>query len=316
MQYICSPTSLDKERIMKLAILMSTYNGEKFLHQQIESILSQTCDCDVELWVRDDGSTDGTKAILKTYADAGKLHWYTGPNLKPAMSFLDLVQHCPGYDFYAFADQDDYWYPDKLSRGMEKIKSCSGPAMSFANARLVDTQLQPLGRNVYRTLPHTDFYSIVCNGGILGCTIIFNQQLAQLIQGEPLPQDVVMHDYYLGIVCTLHDGAVMYDSAACMDYRQHGNNVVGTPWKKTDALRNRFRLLTVENHHTLDKMAAAVCRNYEAVSDQKKLQWLKDVSRYRESAFRAARLALDRKPSFNTWNMGITLRLAILLRNR
>lgn len=316
MQCICSPTGLDKERIMKLAILMSTYNGEKFLHQQIESILNQTCDCEVDLWVRDDGSTDGTQDILKAYADAGKLRWYTGPNLKPAKSFLDLLKHCSGYDFYAFADQDDYWYPDKLSRGMEKIKSCSGPAMSFANARLVDAQLQPVGRNVYRVPPYTDFYSITCNGGILGCTIVFNKKLAQLIQEKPIPKDVVMHDYYLGIVCTLHDGEVIYDSSACMDYRQHGSNVVGTSWKKIDALKNRVGILTVKNSNTIDKMAEAICRNYEAVPDMKKLQWLKRVSYYRKSVFHATGLALDRKPSYNSINMGITLRLAILLRNR
>ena len=301
---------------MKLAVLMSTYNGEKFLRQQIESILDQKCSCVVDLWVRDDGSMDGTLEILKSYADAGKLRWYTGPNLKPALSFLDLVQHCPGYDFYAFADQDDFWYPDKLDKGVQKIRECTGPALSYANARLVDAQLQPLGRNVYRTPLHTDFYSIVYNGNILGCTIVFNRKLAQLIQEKPLPRDILMHDYYLGIICALHEGVILYDSAVCMDYRQHGNNVIGTPWKKIDALKNRIRLLTVKHNNTIDKMAAAVCENYAVVPDEKKLHWLKGVSRYRESVFRAVKLALDRKPAANTLNMALTMRLAILLRNR
>jgi len=301
---------------MKLAVLMSTYNGEHFLRQQIDSILNQQCDGQIDLWVRDDGSTDGTQQILQSYADKGLLQWYTGSNLKPAKSFLDLVQHCPGYDFYAFADQDDYWYPDKLSVGMKKIEAYPGPALSFANARLVDATLQPLGRNVYRKPPHVDYYSVTCGAGILGCTVVFNQQLAQLIQEKPLPQELIMHDYYLAIVCTLHDGVIFYDDSVHMDYRQHGNNVVGNSWRKKDALKNRFRQLTVKNENTLDKMAASVCVNYESVTDKKKLQWMRKIAKYRKSVFHAAVVALDRKPSYNSYNMGITLRLAFLLRNR
>lgn len=301
---------------MKLAVLMSTYNGERFLHQQIESILNQACSCQVDLFVRDDGSTDATTDILQRYADAGKLQWYSGQNLKSAKSFLDLVRHCPGYDYYAFADQDDCWYPDKLENGVNQIKNCIGPAISCANARLVDAQLQPLGRNVYRHPPHLDFYSVTCGAGIMGCTMVFNRELAQLIQEKPLPQDLVMHDYYLGIVCTLHDGIILFHDGACMDYRQHGNNVVGSSWRRIDALKDRIHQLTAKNPHTLDQMADSILRNYEQVPDQKKLQWLKDVSRYRESVFRAVRLAADPRPRYNSTNMSITLRLSMLLRNR
>ena len=117
---------------MKLAVLMSTYNGSKYLRQQLESILNQVCDCEIDIWVRDDGSSDDTLKILREYAAFGRLRWYTGENLKPARSFLDLVKHCPGYDYYAFSDQDDVWYPNKLRDGIDRIKNQCGPAMSFA----------------------------------------------------------------------------------------------------------------------------------------------------------------------------------------
>ena len=301
---------------MKLAVLMSTYNGERFLCQQIESILNQSCECQVDLWVRDDGSTDGTHAILDSYANAGKLRWYTGENLKPAKSFLDLIQHCPGYDYYAFADQDDYWYPDKLQKGVDQIKGRSGPALSCANARLVDGSLQPLGRNVYRNPPKTDFYDITCGAGVQGATVVFNRALAQLIQDRPLPAELIMHDYYLCIVCTLYDGTIVFDDSACMDYRQHGSNVVGSSWNKMGALKNRIQILTVKNPNTLDKMADSICRNYPDAPNQEKLRWLKGVSQYRKSVFRALKLAADPKPAYNSLNMAVTLRLAFLLRNR
>jgi len=301
---------------MKLAVLMSTYNGERFLHQQIESILAQVCSCQVELWVRDDGSSDGTQAILQSYADAGKLQWYTGSNLGPARSFLDLVQHCPGYDFYSFADQDDYWYPDKLEAGVEQIRHCSGPALYFANGRMVDAQLNPLGRKIYRTLPPVEYYSVICGGGITGCTSVFNRELAQLIQDKPIPQEVVMHDYHVGIVCALHDGIIVFDDTPWMDYRQHGNNVIGCTWRKRDALKNRIRQLTETNKPTLDKAAEGICKIYTQVPDPQKLRWLETVSRYRRSFWSAAKLALDPKPRYSSLNMAITLRLAFLLRKR
>lgn len=301
---------------MKLAVLMSTYNGERFLRQQIESILSQDCDFQVDLWIRDDGSKDCTCKILEEYASSGKLNWYTGDNLRPAKSFLNLIQHCSGYDYYAFADQDDYWYPDKLQNGVNRLKGISGPALSYANARLVDRDLQPLGRNVYRKPPHTDFYSITCGAGVMGCTSVFNAELAHLIQDAPIPKDIVMHDYYMGVVCTLYDGVVLYDHEACMDYRQHGNNVVGSSWKKKDALRQRVQWITKKSDVTLDKMAESICRNYSHVPNEQKLKWLKRVSRYRDSFANAFCLAVDPKPDYNSWNMWITLRMAILLRNR
>jgi len=301
---------------MKLAVLMSTYNGERFLHQQIESILKQVCSFQVDLWVRDDGSTDGTQMILQSYADDGELQWYTGPNLGPARSFLDLVQHCEEYDFYAFADQDDYWYPEKLETGVKQIKEHIGPALYFSNGRMVDMELNPLGRNIYRTAPPVDFYSVTCGAGITGCTMVFNRELAKLIQEKPLPKELVMHDYHMGIVCTLHDGVVIYDDDAWMDYRQHGNNVVGCTWRKRDALKNRIRQLTEKNKPTLDKAAEGICEIYRQVPDMQKLQWLKTVSRYRTSFCSAMKFALDPKPKYSSKNMAFTLRLAFLLRNR
>lgn len=300
---------------MKIAVLMSTYNGEEYIRQQIDSVLAQQCACEFELLVRDDGSVDGTKQILEEYREQGKLKWYCGKNLGPAKSFLDLVRRSPGYDYYAFADQDDYWYPDKLQKGVAQIKGRSGPALSCANARLVDGALQPLGRDVYRIPPHVDFYSVTCSGGLMGCTMVFNRELAQLIQNKPLPQELIMHDFYLAVVCTLHDGIIMYDDAAYMDYRQHGSNVVGSSWKKTDALKNRIQILTEKNPNTLDKMADSICRNYPDAPNPEKLRWLKGVSQYRKSVFRALKLAVDPKPAYNSLNMAVTLRLAFMLRN-
>lgn len=301
---------------MKIAVLMSTYNGEKFLRQQIESILNQSGEFQLDLWVRDDGSRDNTCTILQEYADQGKLHWYTGENLKPARSFLHLVRHVQGYDCYAFSDQDDVWYPDKLSRGLQQLQTVTGPAVYCSNARLVDAQLNYLGRDVYTKAPHTDFYSVTCASGILGCTMMFNAEAARLIQEKPMPEELRMHDCYLSIVCTLHDGTSFYDPIPSLDYRQHGNNVVGSCWTKWDALKNRIGQITRKRQMTIDKMAHSICSNYPDAPNREKLEWLRSVAQYRNSFLSAAMLAVDRKPSYNSLNKSLTLRLAILLRNR
>lgn len=301
---------------MSIAVLMSTYNGEKHIEEQIESILSQKCSEQVELWVRDDGSSDRTKEILDRYAQAGKLKWYDGENLKPAKSFLDLVCHCPGYSYYAFADQDDYWHPDKLQCAIDLLQTASGPAMAFANARLVDGKLDSLGRNVYNQAPNRDFYSVLCGGGILGCTIVFNGQLAQLVQAYPNPEKLIMHDSYIAILCTLFDGKILYDAKAHMDYRQHGHNVVGAQWTKWDAVKNRIQRITVRQKVSIAEMAQSILDQGPETPNKDKLRFLQQVANYRNSVFSAIGLACSRKPTYNSKNMAITMRLAMLMRNR
>lgn len=306
--------NIDKTK--KLAVLMSTYNGEQYIRQQIDSILAQQTDFEFELLVRDDGSTDATKEILQEYADNKKLKWFSGENLKPAKSFLSLLKAAQGYDFYAFADQDDIWHPNKLQYGVSAIADKEGPAMSFANARLVDAGGSYLGREVYKHRPCTDFYSLACGASILGCTVIFNKELASIVQREPLPDELVMHDAYISILCALFDGAIVYDSKPHMDYRQHGKNVVGTNWTKLDAVKDRLYKIIKPQKVSFATMAKNICELYPQAPNDKKLKFLKRVADYRSSFFKAAALAFDSKPQYDSLNMEITIRGAILFRNR
>ena len=294
---------------------MSSYNGEKYIRQQIDSILAQHCERPFDLWVRDDGSHDSTPEILQSYQIAGKLQWYTGENLRPAHSFWDLLLHCPGYDYYCFADQDDIWHTDKLQRAIDPLIGIENPALYFANARLVDGDLAYLGRNVYRQKPQTDFYSLVCNGGILGCTMALNAPLAQLLQQAPVPENMVMHDAFAAIVCAMFDGTIHYDEQAHMDYRQHGNNVVGSKWTKWDALKDRINTITTPQKVSISLQAQTLLTCFPQLSDPDKKAFLLQVAHYRDSAQNALKLSLSRKPRFNGKNKELTARLAILLRN-
>lgn len=300
---------------MKIAVLMSSYNGEAYIEEQINTVLAQKCDAELSLWVRDDGSTDNTRSILERYESEGKLSWYCGENLKPAHSFMELLSHCPGYDYYAFCDQDDHWYPDKLQASITLLQQEERPAMAFANARLVDGSLNPIGRNVYNRQPPVDFYSVLLSGGILGCTVVMNRQLATLLERFSRPKALIMHDYYCALVCTLFDGVILYDPLPHMDYRQHGNNVVGSQWTKWAALKDRLARITKRKKVTVSRMAQSLLDQDPHPEDEEKLRFLQLVAAYPASFKNTLRLAFSRKPRFNGKNMAVTVRLSILFRN-
>lgn len=299
---------------MKIAVLMSAYNGEQYIQEQIDSILAQQGDFELQLWVRDDGSSDTTTHILQQYAEQGKLCWYTGENRKPAHSFFDLILHCPGYDYYAFADQDDYWQPDKLQRGLDTLQSESKPALYVANASLVDSNLQSLGRDVYKVSPRLDFYTVSCAGGLLGCTMVFNRALAELLQSRPMPGPIIMHDFYVAQVCLLAGGKLLYDAKPGMLYRQHGNNVVGASYNKLSALMDRIRTVTQRGPVTIGEQAQTLLAQYPQLGTPEKQAWLRKLTDRR--FFARVAVACSRKTRYVNKNKSLTLRLALLLGNR
>ena len=301
---------------MKVAVLMSSYNGEKYIEGQIESILKQKGNFRLELWVRDDGSTDDTQTILQNYAKAGKLKWYTGTNMGPARSFLDLVKCCEGYDYYAFADQDDYWLPNKLEKAVEVLKSKKGINVYFSNAELVDSRLEFFGRNVYKQNPKLDFKTLTCAGGILGCTTVFNKELAIAIQNKPLPCKMVMHDFYVCELCEALDGTITFDEKAYMKYRQHQNNVVGISLDVFGTIRGRAKSIVQKPKVSISEQAEEILNLYHEEITNAKREWLVKIANYRKNIFNRIRLAGSSETKYINRNMSLKLRLSILLGNR
>lgn len=227
----------------KVIVLMSTYNGEKYIKTQLDSILAQK-GVEVQLVVRDDGSTDNTLKILQQYAQNGQLRYYTGPNLKSAKSFMDLLIHASKADFYAFSDQDDYWLPDKLLRGvkeLEQISDQSMPSLYYSKPLLVDEDLRPLKKQMHMQSKYT-FPQALFEISIAGCTLVFNNALLNLAR-RYIPTYVGMHDAWLGLLCLAVNGKLVYDSVPSIYYRQHVNNVCGTGYSLKRRWIKRFRHL-------------------------------------------------------------------------
>ncbi|WP_251575620.1 glycosyltransferase family 2 protein [Limosilactobacillus agrestimuris] len=210
----------------KVTVLMSTYNGERYLRQQIETILKQQ-GIQVQLLVRDDGSTDRTLSILNEYQDNTQLHYYSGPNLKTARSFMQLIFDSPKSDYYAFSDQDDVWNKNKINRAISLLEENdhSIPMLYAGNFKMTDKDLNPISGGQHFTTQK--FANAIVYSCCTGCTMVMNKKLRDILRIHPIPKHLLMHDDWIHKVCLAIGGKVVFDSKPMMFYRQHGNNVDG-----------------------------------------------------------------------------------------
>lgn len=250
------------KNMRKIQVLMSTYNGERYLEKQLESILQQDCAdkgiADFSLLIRDDGSEDGTQKLLEKYSIMmpEKVKWYTGENKGVIGSFFDLLEKSDDVDYLAFSDQDDYWLPDKLSAGVNKIiekeKKGKKPVLYGCRPMLVDENLNEINSNIKRPIVKTGFGNALIENVITGCTAIMNKELKNVILKQ-LPEYTVMHDWWFYLMAS-YFGEVLYDEQMYILYRQHGDNVMGSATKHTIELKNRIKSWK-RNSHKISRQA-------------------------------------------------------------
>ena len=215
---------------MKITVLMSTYNGAKYIDEQLESIFNQEFDGELDILVRDDGSTDGTQEILDRYQKERKnFKWYQGENKRPGRSFWELLRKASGSDFYSFADQDDVWDKDKLQIAVNCLLTLNqdNPLMYMSDVRTVDKDLNLLSPTMVAKDIPIEYPKSLMNNICPGCTYVFNEKaraLAAEFDADKYYMDI--HDWkiYKIVLCF---GQVYFDQSAHMSYRQHGNNTIG-----------------------------------------------------------------------------------------
>lgn len=250
-----------------VCVLMSTYNGEKYLAEQIESILNQK-GVIVYLFVRDDGSTDNTVDILKKYQSENKLEVYQDEeNLGPANSFMKLLYDSFDYDYYAFADQDDIWLEEKLFVAIQKMKEKNNLPTLYCSNQLIYKDNRVKGVRFLHE-PEHGLIEAICGNVFSGCTMVFNKELADVIkkkQHRP-NSDVLrmrMHDTWVIAVAECI-GDVIYDQNSYIKYRIHENNTVGL--KKGKVKRVIEKLIGIQKKGGRSRLA----------SDLQKVKQLKD----------------------------------------
>jgi glycosyltransferase involved in cell wall biosynthesis len=210
----------------KIAVLLATYNGEKYLPELLESLLNQSCK-EIVLFVRDDGSTDRTLSIVADYSSRlDTVYINSTQRLGPAKSFIQLLlQSGEGFSCYMFADQDDYWHHDKIERAYAKLAELKNeePVLYCAGLELVDSSLSHIG--VLARPRVLSYNNALVENVAIGCTIAINEKARSLILSN-LPKALIMHDWWLYIVISAL-GKVIYDDFTSIKYRQHPSNAVG-----------------------------------------------------------------------------------------
>lgn len=215
----------------KVAILLCTYNGERFLPDQLDSFMSQDYSS-WQVWASDDGSKDGTLAILKRY----RQHWgyerlfiFDGPGKGSTANFLSLTCKSEiNADYYAFSDQDDIWENNKLSKAVNWLNTISKdvPALYCSRTRLIDAAGQEMGYSPWFKKPPSFANALVQNiAG--GNTMVINKAACDLIREAGKEVDAVVHDWWIYMVVSGCGGRVFYDSYASLRYRQHNENQIG-----------------------------------------------------------------------------------------
>ena len=224
----------------RVAILLSTYNGSAYLDVQLDSIARQDW-ADWHVIARDDGSSDDTIAILERWSSRVRLTVRRGTHVGARDSFLDLLYNVPEHDLIAFADQDDVWHRDKISRAIEVLADISAdiPAMYCGRVRIVDQNLTLLGLSPNPRLSPR-FENALVENIAPGCTTVLNRTARTLLTSAPHPQHALMHDWWCYLVVSAF-GHVVFDATPRIDYRQHPRNAVGTEAIAWRRLANKVR---------------------------------------------------------------------------
>jgi glycosyltransferase involved in cell wall biosynthesis len=216
---------------MRIAILLGTYNGAKYLREQLDSFKTQS-HTDWVLWATDDGSADTTVDIVKQFAmqiGDQRVHQVNGPKKGFAKNFLTLVCNAGlKADAYAYADQDDIWIEDKLERAANFLQSFSPevPALYCSRTLYVDQ----LNRDIGFSLPYSRpavFANALIQNIASGNTMVFNEAARSLIVKAGDDVNIDLHDWWTYMLVTATGGKVFFDQEPSVRYRQHPNNLWG-----------------------------------------------------------------------------------------
>lgn len=294
----------------KVCVLLSTYNGEKYIKEQLESLYSQD-GVSLSLLVRDDGSVDSTCAVLDAEQAAGRLVWYTGKNLKPAFSFWNLLQKAPDAPFYAFCDQDDVWDNDKLKVAVDKLASAGdAPALYFCQTRLVDASLNEI--ESVKISPLLTYDEALIYHFVTGCTMVINSAMREILL-RYTPEFIRMHDIWIYNVAQAVGAKVFFDSVPHISYRQHGGNVIGQAnslkavWKARVARIKKDKCIR-------SRLAKELLNGYSGVMSDENLLLTKMVANYKDSFASWMKLLFTGRLKCAPFSINVTSKIAILLR--
>lgn len=301
----------------KVLVMLSYYNGERFIEEQVGSILGQK-GVEIYLIIRDDGSRESGKAAIEKYKKHNNIDVFNGENIGCTNSFFSLLEyaykHYANYDYFAFSDQDDYWLDEKLLKATAKLEKLPQKEMNLycSNLIVADANLNKLGMmwpgNVKVTLEN----SIVENH-CAGCTMVFNKELVSFFLKNK-PSEVKLHDKWLFHTCLLF-GNVYYDDHSYILYRQHGNNVEGAGFTLKSKIINLLNSISqINQQHIKEKEAKEILMVYQSMITKEQRETIEAVAYYKKNLIRRLRLLCEyRGIKMNGFFDNIKLKLRVII---
>lgn len=226
----------------KIDILLATYNGEKFVKEQIESILNQTYE-NFNLIISDDASTDNTLNILEEYEKKDtRIKVFKKEKNEGLIDNFEFLLKNVTSDYFMFSDQDDIWKKDKIEKSINKLKEESS-GLVYTDLEIVDEKLNVIYpsywkyKQIYKKIiKYNNFEALYLNNFVTGCTILAKSKYIKDILPLPRNSKFVLHDYWTALIVSAKD-KISYVEEPTIQYRQHKNNRVGSS-RKSDQLEN------------------------------------------------------------------------------
>lgn len=273
----------------EVQVLIATYNGEKYLPEQLDSIINQTYE-NISIRIRDDCSSDYTNNIIDSYIgryeNIDKINRIQ-KNLGAKNSFWQLLKEAKESEYYALSDQDDFWMPDKMKRAVDKlleletIYGAETPLLYCSAKMVTDDKLNDIYLEKAEN-PQITFGAALVENLCTGCTCVMNRKLRDLVVKER-PRFFIMHDWWIYLTAVSF-GQVYYDEESYIKYRQHGDNVYGEITSRTALLKYRLKELFRTRGETY-KQIKEFLRIYELDEQKRNLAQMlidsKDHIRYR-----------------------------------
>lgn len=284
-----------------VSVLLSTYNGHKYIKELVDSVLNQE-GVDVILQVRDDGSNDDTIEILKNYNDS-RIIINKGTNLGPAKSFLTLLNECQDSDYYAYCDQDDVWYSNKLITAINEIKSYNSPTLFISTYDVVDENLNKLMKFDMNFTRPLRLQETLIYRAPSACNMVFNHSLKQLIS-KTVPDSARMHDFWTLLVAEVHNCNIITKDVALIQYRQHAGESVGITPSASTRLKRLVKSLRHGNNERWRQAKELYDIYFNDIPNENK-RILKEMIDYRDSF--KNKLILFKDKQFVTSNTYIDL---------
>lgn len=214
---------------MKVDILMATYNGEKYISQQIESIINQSYE-DWTLRIRDDASTDGTMVIVRQYARKypEKIKFFENRENSgsPKANFFSLIKDSDA-DVIFCCDQDDIWESDKIEITLKEFENINKPLLVHSDLSVIDENNNIVCKSMIKrqhiNVKRTALNQLIVQNVVTGCTMAINRQLADIIVE---PELLTVHDWWIAVTASIF-GIIKFINKPTIKYRKHNNNACG-----------------------------------------------------------------------------------------